>query len=514
MRRLPGLRHVLLVAALLLAPTAFAQTTFTVTRTDDPPPNGCQAGDCSLREAILAANALSGPDGVALAAATYSVASTIEITSDLIVIGVDAAQTHIVATAPLSPLLQIFEGAPVRLTLRDLSIDAAGGEEVLGVASANLVLEYVRAPNPDGFFDLDYGGGGIINATGSVIAGTFSCYGCSVAYVQLSEIGDLSFLQTDIGGPTQIQMIDVVIDGNDDPGSSVRLSTTGALWMFGVTVRNTRFGVRVESAPAGMIVERLRYLDNREPFEISGGADFTISRSEFRDNTPTSSGQPAALWIHNSGAHVIVEDSTFAGNTGTSNTGGAVLVESGAELSVRNSTFVGNGFSTAAAAAGARGAAIGYRGDASETVLTLQNVTIVAPLVAPVGTEGTALGGRGATSDVRLNLYNSIFVGSCRLDFTVPNFAIGNVKTSGDSCGLGSGNLTGVSRADVALGTLGDHGGATSTVIPGTASVAIDAGSNLGCLGTDQRGAPRPSGLRCDAGAIETGDVIFANGFN
>ncbi|MEO8011032.1 MAG: hypothetical protein ABI650_05255, partial [Dokdonella sp.] len=155
---------------------------------------------------------------------------------------------------------------------------------------------------------------------------------------------------------------------------------------------------------ASLIVDGLRYLDNREALEVFAGADFTIARSEFRGNAPTVSGQPAALWIRNVGSNVVVEDSTFANNTGTSDTGGAVLVEGGAELSVRNSTFVNNTFSVAAAADGARGAAIGYRSDPADTVLTLQNVTIVAPTVAPVGLEGSALGGRGAGSDVLLNI--------------------------------------------------------------------------------------------------------------
>lgn len=77
------------------------------------------------------------------------------------------------------------------------------------------------------------------------------------------------------------------------------------------------------------------------------------------------------------------------------------------------------------------------------------------------------------------------------------HFAIGNVKIAGDSCGFGSGSLTGVSRADLAIGQLGDHGGCTATIIPGADSVVIDAGNNFGCLATDQRGAARPSGLRC-----------------
>ncbi len=45
---------------------------FTPTRFDDPAPDGCNPGDCSLREAIITANSLAGPDTVALAAGTYT----------------------------------------------------------------------------------------------------------------------------------------------------------------------------------------------------------------------------------------------------------------------------------------------------------------------------------------------------------------------------------------------------------------------------------------------------------
>lgn len=508
--------NIALLAGTLLSYAASAAQTFVVTRTDDPPPNGCQTGDCSLREAVVSANFATSPgyDTVQLAAGTYSVSSTIEIKGDLVVTGLGASQTHIVAAVELEPLLKIFEGAPTYLLLRDLSIDALGGDEIDGAASATLVLEFVDAPNPDGSIYLSFGTGGLVNVYGSVIAGFFGCQGCLLALLEQSEFGSVQLLQTESDVDYQIRVIDVVVDGSGKTTSGVRLSSPGSVWLYDVTVQNTSYGVRIESSPESLVVDGLRYLDNREAFEVYAGADFTISKSEFRGNAPTSSGQPAALWIRNAGSHVVVEKSTFANNIGTSDTGGAVLVEDGAELSLRNTTFVNNSFSVAAAADGARGAAVGYRSDPADTVLTLQNVTIVAPTLAPVGSEGSALGGRGAGADVLLNIYNSVFAGSCRSDGVVPDFAIGNVKLSGESCGFGSGNLTGVSRADLALGPLGDHGGMTATVIPGPGSVVIDAGNNFGCLETDQRGVGRPSGLRCDAGAIETGDVIFANGFN
>ena len=369
-------------------------------------------------------------------------------------------------------------------------------------------------PNPQGSIYLSFGAGGLLNIYGSTVAGSLGCNGCEVVHLEKSEFRYLQLLQTGTNEDYTLLMEKVAVVGNGTFSSGVRISSPGKVWLLDVTVQNTIFGVRIESSPEALIVDGLRYRENREAFEVSAGADFTIANSEFNGNAPTALGQPAALWIRNAGSHIVVTDSTFANNIGTSDTGGAVLVEGGAELSLRNATFFNNSFSVAAAAAGARGAAIGYRSDPAETILTLQNVTIVAPVVSPVGAEGSALGGRGTAANVKLNIYNSVFAGTCRSDGVVPDFAIGNVKVSGDTCGFGSGNLTGISRADLALGPLGDHGGMTATVIPGPASLVIDAGNNLGCLNTDQRGAARPSGLRCDAGAIETGDVIFANGFN
>lgn len=44
----------------------------TVTRFDDPALDGCAVDDCSLREAIIAANAAAGPDKIELPAGTFT----------------------------------------------------------------------------------------------------------------------------------------------------------------------------------------------------------------------------------------------------------------------------------------------------------------------------------------------------------------------------------------------------------------------------------------------------------
>lgn len=54
-----------LFAIIAFAPTCEAAS-FQVTRFDDPVPDGCAVDDCSLREAVLAANALPGADTVRL----------------------------------------------------------------------------------------------------------------------------------------------------------------------------------------------------------------------------------------------------------------------------------------------------------------------------------------------------------------------------------------------------------------------------------------------------------------
>jgi hypothetical protein len=59
------------------------------------------------------------------------------------------------------------------------------------------------------------------------------------------------------------------------------------------------------------------------------------------------------------------------------------------------------------------------------------------------------------------------------------------------------------------LGTLSSNGGPTQTIMPLIGSPAIDRGSAGVCLATDQRGAARPAGAACDAGAVETAGLVI-----
>ncbi|MBK9657437.1 MAG: hypothetical protein IPO66_19155 [Rhodanobacteraceae bacterium] len=61
----------LISIVLCACPPGAGATTFAVTRVDDPLPNGCQVGDCSLREAVLAANANGDSDVIQLPSGTF-----------------------------------------------------------------------------------------------------------------------------------------------------------------------------------------------------------------------------------------------------------------------------------------------------------------------------------------------------------------------------------------------------------------------------------------------------------
>ena len=63
----PALLAATCVVLLALGPSALANT-YAPTRLGDPVPNGCKKNDCSLREAVIAANNHSGDDDIVLKA--------------------------------------------------------------------------------------------------------------------------------------------------------------------------------------------------------------------------------------------------------------------------------------------------------------------------------------------------------------------------------------------------------------------------------------------------------------
>ena len=123
----------------------------------------------------------------------------------------------------------------------------------------------------------------------------------------------------------------------------------------------------------------------------------------------------------------------------------------------------------------------------------------------------------GLHNDVVANVVNGVNINSSNLAYAGGNFiqqshAVAGVTQTGSS----------PSTADPLLGALSIYGASSLTlpVLPiGSNSPAHDAASScfqaddLTLLSRDERGATRPYGAQCDAGAYEfDGDYIFANG--
>src|SRR5215212_4769473 len=103
MRRYGGFA-LLALALCALVPAGVAAKTFKPTRLDDPVADGCKKNDCSLREAVIKANARPGPDVIRLKEGTYEIelafgdapqADGLDVFSEIDIRGAGTAQTRI-----------------------------------------------------------------------------------------------------------------------------------------------------------------------------------------------------------------------------------------------------------------------------------------------------------------------------------------------------------------------------------------------------------------------------------
>ncbi len=246
-----------------------------------------------------------------------------------------------------------------------------------------------------------------------------------------------------------------------------------------------------------------------------------VSNSRAGDSTSTTYTQGGGIYSQR--AILRITNSTISGNTsyGPSANGGGILATgsyangtdalAGNTLVIINSTISGNSVSGSGVTTGGgvefafgsvtilnttidsnsavRGANL-HNGNASTTgfPFTLRN-SIVADASPGAGATGPNIG--GPISDAQYDL--------------IDNDA--SVTYTGIKTGV-------ITATNAQLGGLGDNGGPTPTMVPATASPAINAGDPAGCkddggiaLTTDQRGSARPIGGGCDLGAYERFDL-------
>jgi predicted outer membrane repeat protein len=179
------------------------------------------------------------------------------------------------------------------------------------------------------------------------------------------------------------------------------------------------------------------------------GSEPTLTNVTFNENT--------AVW--GAGLHILDGDPTlinvtFSGNEAEED-GGGIYFESSLEAKLTNVTISGN-------SAGINGG--GIYNENSNPVITnsiLYNNT------------GGEIHNQGSTPVVTYSIVEGGYIGTGNFD------------------------------NDPLLGPLQDNGGFTQTMALGLTSPAIDAGTNINCPPTDQRGVSRPQDAGCDIGAYE-----------
>ena len=260
--------------------------------------------------------------------------------------------------------------------------------------------------------------------------------------------------EIDLAEPLEIDT-DLGIKGPGASAITVRgkegavLTVAGAVAITGLTIAGGETGIVLKRGKLTLI--ECAVLDSAGDGIANRGGHLTLVRSLVAKNH--------GMGIANGSGTTACVNSTIAAN------GGAGLGAAGGSLTVSSCTIASNG---------------GTGLDAPADGATVQNSVI-------------ATNGQGCAGSVTSKGYNLTDDHRCAFAQT------GDQTTD-----------------DPRLGELASNGGPTQTLAPTGGSPAIDGGDPNGCsdpasggmLTSDQRGARRPAGGRCDIGAYETQPVV------
>jgi CSLREA domain-containing protein len=246
---------VLLTATFLMGVAPASAATFTVTKTADTADGSCNA-DCSLREAVIAANAAAGPDQIVLPPGRYvlsipgtdenaSADGDLDISGDTTVAGAGAPTTIIDGngTVTNSRVLHILSGTTVTIT----GVTITGGNEL-----GNMY------PNSGGGIFID--DATQFNLFDSVVTGNRTEYWS----------GGL-----DIEGPSLIQNVTVSNNVAGEAAGGAEVETTGVTFTNVTFSGNTanEHGGAVALHDPGTIFNNVTMIGNLADADNSGGED-------------------------------------------------------------------------------------------------------------------------------------------------------------------------------------------------------------------------------------------------
>ena len=361
--------HLLCLAALLggvaLGVSEVRAASFTVTRTDDTERGTCAPGDCSLREAIEAANALTmEASTITLPAGTYvlSIAQRLSMTADITITGAGSATTivdgnHLVGVFDTESTDEI-DGVTVRngldasgqggggiyntgtLTATDLVLDGNGtngsGGGIFNIGNAYLIQSVIQN-------NMAAVGGGVANDGFVSLLGSYTIDGNTssaegggvwnefIAYLDNTNPPTPPAPPTGggtISGNTSgtsgggvynlgiISLMNVALDGNSSTGDG------GALWSFGsLELVNGTISRNTAGGDGAGVWNH----------DVAGLTNVTVAENS------TSAGMGGGVW---SDAAVVLMSCTIAGNGASA--GGGTVKSGGGTFEVQNTIFSAN----------------------------------------------------------------------------------------------------------------------------------------------------------------------------
>ncbi len=282
----------------LVTSTVFSAT-FTVTKTSDSNDGTCDA-DCSLREAVAAANAAAGDDVIEFDSMIFGSAQTVNVTLGEIIFGANGTLTINGTGANLLTIdgnltNRIFRtGAGVVATINDLTLTRGNGVGALNNNSGGAVYNDAGTLTLNNLIitgnTVSNNAGGIRNSgTGSVL----TINNCIVSNNTASTSSG--------GGIQNFSTSTVNINNSTFMGNTSGGSTGGGGGQFNGTVRITNSTFANNNAPGG-----------------AGGG--------FQSN----------------GTNQIFTNITVSGNTSTNNGGGIHRGSTNVNFFIRNSIIAGN----------------------------------------------------------------------------------------------------------------------------------------------------------------------------
>jgi len=484
-------RAILLVAGCLILVVIFAvsgvtasppqqdpEFVFVVTTTEDHNDGFCNA-DCSLRDAIIAANQLDYHATILLPSGTYTLTlegpgeddcltGDLDILSGLTIIG-DGPETTIIDAAGMS-------GDPDRVfEIHAISIGA------YNVDLSSLTITGGDAGAEDG--------GGIRNGSAGLVLHNSGVTGNSAQYG--------GGIHTHYG---PVQLVDSTVTEN-----SAAINGGGIYTLDGrIELDHTSLIGNTSGGDGGGVYsdcDESLYLEHSTVSANSaaqGGGIFGFeSTMSLLESTISGNDAGEGGGIYNFYGTLYLDHSTVEGNAAETEGGG--IVQHGhnllTEVSLMDSTISGN-------SAGSMGGGISNKLGGE---MNLYNTTV---------SENSAPDGGGIHSYyASTSLQNTIVAnnrsgGDCYDQRSGVFLSNGHNLDSDGTCNLvpAEGDLP---NADPMLGPLQDNGGPTLTHALLFGSPAIDAGDNSACGATDQRGFKRPMDgdgdgtATCDIGAFE-----------